>query len=343
MNNDDIIRAKDQNNCIICGTKSNQLYDKLTDIEFNTVKGEWRLCQCENQNCTLTWLNPMPLAEDIGKAYKNYYTHIDIAVNRHSCIVNCYENIRRGYLAYRYGYQDNNVNFFHKLLSNVLYFFPIRKEGLDYPFNILKGLAKGNLLEIGCGAGNHLSLLKNWGWDTKGLDFDKEAVKTATKKKLDVVCGDLLSQNYLDDQFDVILMHHVIEHLPNPIEVIQECNRILKTNGYLIMITPNVGSLGRKLYGRSWRGLETPRHLYLYNKNSLKQLLSLSLFQSINVKTLPFRSMYILNKSPKYKYQLKGVVFLYRIYNSLLFSIEILTDKLFGLCLAEEIMVVAKK
>ena len=58
---------------------------------------------------------------------------------------------------------------------------------------------------------------------------------------------------YPADAFDAVVMSNVLEHLPNPIETLQECRRVLKPGGRLISITPNSDSLGRKLF-REWIG-----------------------------------------------------------------------------------------
>jgi hypothetical protein len=49
----------------------------------------------------------------------------------------------------------------------------------------------------------------------------------------------------------------------------RDCHRLLKPDGALWISTPNVDSLGHARFGRYWRGLETPRHLVLFNEASL--------------------------------------------------------------------------
>ena len=65
-------------------------------------------------------------------------------------------------------------------------------------------------------------------------------------------------------------MNNVIEHLPNPARILAECNRIMRPGGRLSVITPNVDSWGHKVFGPDWRGLEVPRHLFLFNRASLR-------------------------------------------------------------------------
>ena len=62
--------------CALCGVKGEPLYQDLKDRLFG-VPGKWNLKKCPNPDCGLIWLDPMPLEEDIGKAYIRYYTHQD--------------------------------------------------------------------------------------------------------------------------------------------------------------------------------------------------------------------------------------------------------------------------
>ena len=62
-----------------------------------------------------------------------------------------------------------------------------------------------------------------------------------------------------------MVLNNVIEHLPNTAEVFAECRRVLRAGGRLAMMTPNPDAIGHAMFGRDWRGLEPPRHLYLFS------------------------------------------------------------------------------
>ena len=76
--------------------------------------------------------------------------------------------------------------------------------------------------------------------------------------------------NYPADSFDAVIMSHVIEHVPQPRELLAECARLLKLGGRLVMLTPNAESFGLDYYGRCWRGLEPPRHLQIFSQPALE-------------------------------------------------------------------------
>ena len=71
--------------------------------------------------------------------------------------------------------------------------------------------------------------------------------------------------------FDVITLNHVIEHVHEPIKVLKLCHELLKPGGQLWLETPNIDSFGYARFKKNWRGLETPRHLILFNRSSLTQ------------------------------------------------------------------------
>ena len=86
---------------------------------------------------------------------------------------------------------------------------------------------------------------------------------------LNVFCGAIEEIKFPENSFDVITMNHVIEHVLDPITLLSECKRILKPNGKLIVITPNIKSLGHRFFKTSYLHLDPPRHIYLFSPKSL--------------------------------------------------------------------------
>jgi 2-polyprenyl-3-methyl-5-hydroxy-6-metoxy-1,4-benzoquinol methylase len=90
------------------------------------------------------------------------------------------------------------------------------------------------------------------------------------KFSLNVFQGTLEEAEFPDEHFDTITMNHVIEHVPDPIKVLEECRRELKPGGRLVVVTPNIKCLGHYIFRENWRGLEVPRHLFLFSLPSLR-------------------------------------------------------------------------
>lgn len=132
---------------------------------------------------------------------------------------------------------------------------------------------KGDLLDIGCGRGYLLNVARNMGWRVFGIDFSKAVVDFAkTNFNLKVKVSDIYSYN-TNKKFDLIILNQVIEHLVNPHEVINKCEKMLRKNGLLYIATPNIKSLSSLVLKNEFEHLIPPEHLGYYEIRSLRRLL----------------------------------------------------------------------
>jgi ubiquinone/menaquinone biosynthesis C-methylase UbiE len=130
---------------------------------------------------------------------------------------------------------------------------------------------KGRLLDVGCGSGYFLGIMRDAGWDVLGLDNDPEAAKAARELYgVPVIVGTLQEAQLPAQSFDALTLRHVIEHVSDPIGLLTECARVLKPGGKVTIVTPNTRSLAHRRFRDSWRGLEPPRHLYLFSADTLR-------------------------------------------------------------------------
>jgi 2-polyprenyl-3-methyl-5-hydroxy-6-metoxy-1,4-benzoquinol methylase len=281
------IRTTTRPHCALCGQLGEPLYAGLKDQLFN-APGMWRLVKCPGRQCGLVWMNPMPLMEDLGKAYQNYYTHEGcMPESSRNFLKRAYEEMKSGYFNLRYGYPIEPEHSILSRLGWLFYAFPVRRGGLDSEVRYLHTCPGGRLLDVGCGSGDWLAKMCLLGWDARGLDFDAEAVAAATRRGLTVSLGPLEAMCYPDESFEAVTLNHVIEHLPDPFATLIECLRILKPKGDLILVTPNSDSLGRRLFKAAWRGLEPPRHLHLFSPRSIQASLERAGFSHFEVRTVP--------------------------------------------------------
>jgi SAM-dependent methyltransferase len=269
--------------CILCGAEGHYIYRDQKDRLFG-ADGRWNLRRCADDTCGLIWLDPMPLPEDIGKAYARYYTHASRdGFGRTGLLKQIYEVMVLGYFANKYGYPAGSRPFVRRNLGRLMYLFPIRRRGLDGEVRFLEALPQGRVLDVGCGSGDWMVFMKGLGWRVTGVDFDENAVKVARARDLDITCGALEEQNYPDNTFDAVALSHVIEHVPDPIQTLAECLRILKPGGKLAVDTPNASSLSHRMFKQDWRGLEPPRHLHLFSNQSLPSLLARAGFKNVTI------------------------------------------------------------
>src|SRR5688572_27836090 len=107
-----------------------------------------------------------------------------------------------------------------------------------------KRIPVGKVLDVGCGAGYLVRAMCDAGYEAEGVDLGEENIKFASETlNVTVTNEDFLT---LNNSYDVISIHQVIEHLPNPGDYISKAHALLPVNGWLVITTPNL-SLAKKL------------------------------------------------------------------------------------------------
>jgi len=130
------------------------------------------------------------------------------------------------------------------------------------------------VLDIGCGLGELLWILKKEGYNVEGCDFDKVCIERAKKVIREVNFADVqkLSKYYPTDSFDLITCIHVLEHLPHAYEALIEIRKVTKK--YVLLAVPNTRYI-------TVDGRET--HLFSWNKNSLNSFIESAGFKIISL------------------------------------------------------------
>ncbi len=157
---------------------------------------------------------------------------------------------------------------------------------------------KGRILDIGAGVGDFLSVAKNDGWETIGIEPSEKAKSIAVKKGVTFV--DQLSE-LEDHSFDVITMWHVLEHVPDLENQITTLKRLLKPNGTILIAVPNFKSYDANYYGKFWAAFDVPIHLWHFSKTAIEKLFASADLKMIKVLPMKFDSFYVSLLSEKYK------------------------------------------
>ena len=90
----------------------------------------------------------------------------------------------------------------------------------------------GTLLDVGCGYGFFLKLAQEAGWETTGVDVDSRAVSYARDQlRVNALHGDLRSFQFPAGSFDLITLWNILDHVPDPLQLLQEIHRVLKAAG----------------------------------------------------------------------------------------------------------------
>lgn len=239
--------------CIICGSDAWRVMYPARDRMFG-LPGSFHEYECTG--CGLVRLDPRPAKSELKKYYPS-----------------------RTYYSYR---RSTKLSFFGWLRSYLIL------HKLSLPFLKVPAIPKGvpgKILDIGCGSGDTLVLLRSVGWDVYGLDIDERAIDAARTRNLTHVrLGTYTSMSvYPDRFFDVIRLYHVIEHVDNPSACIALAYKKLKPGGELIVGTPNMRSLVASIFKQYWYNLDAPRHLYLFSPRLLSTLVKQNRFKSPRV------------------------------------------------------------
>ena len=126
------------------------------------------------------------------------------------------------------------------------------------------GTKGARLLEIGSGLG-HLAAQLEDSFQTFGMDLNHWAVKES-KSVVNTSALETASAQELpfaDASFNVVIIKHIVEHLPQPEKAIAEIGRVTESGGILILATPNLSSLLKPWKGERWIGYQDPTHISL--------------------------------------------------------------------------------
>ena len=126
-----------------------------------------------------------------------------------------------------------------------------------------------SILDVGCGRGQLLSRLWRAGFkDVLGADpyllADNEVVPGLWVRKL--------SLSDIDRHFDLIMLHHVFEHVEDGLKMLADCRTRLKPQGRILVRIPTIDGEAWRRYGVHWVGLDAPRHLFLHGRSSFERL-----------------------------------------------------------------------
>lgn len=132
---------------------------------------------------------------------------------------------------------------------------------------------RGRLIDIGCGPGLLLDLARQRSYAVQGCDISPWATQYAREQGLDVQTGDLHAVNYPSGQFDVAVVNHTLEHVPDPRAFLEEVYRILAPDGIIVVGVPNFASFMSQLMRERWAGLLPDQHLWHFTPQTLRKML----------------------------------------------------------------------
>lgn len=262
--------------CALCGGKQFSPFLKGRD-RLHGIGGEFQLERC--QGCGLIFINPRPDREEIGQFYPvEYGPHAEAVGLSHKHRLS---PLRRRIYSLFYNYPHGNQK--DGMLQRAL-LLPVKWAAVR---NAIPFQGEGKILDIGAGSGSFLASMKALGWDPYGVDISPEAVERTRALGVMMFQGEVQNASFPDRFFDVITLRAVLEHVHQPVETLQTVYRILKDQGLVYIVVPNIASANFWIFRGFWYALEAPRHLYAYSPSVMRRLAEKTGFRILSMR---FRS-----------------------------------------------------
>lgn len=245
-------------NCPVCDSRK---YTKVLTASDYLVSGEsFEIMECND--CSLRFTSPIPDENEMGQYYKSdkYISHVKRVTS----------------------------------LFDIVYKI-VRKFTLHSKRKIVERIAQeesGTLLDIGCGTGDFLKVMKQSGWEINGVDINDTARKIAEKNTGSVI---LNQTDFFESKqkYDVITLWHSLEHLYDLKKYLDKISVSLNANGVLIIAVPNYKSYDAEYYQQDWAAYDVPRHLYHFSVEAMVKLMEKFKFELMHSKQLPFDPFYV--------------------------------------------------
>jgi len=235
--------------CPIC--KSEQIGPYAMKYQKDFPHNSRTICK----SCGIVFANPVADEQELNAFYKNYYDKGNFGnLQYKQKTISQFENIQKA-----------TIQELLKLDRNVKYY-----------------TGEGNYLDVGFGLGFHLYIAQKLGYHVYGTELDKDCIDFVQPYLLaaQLYNGDLLSAKYENNQFNIINICHVIEHLIDPNSYLLELNRIVKNEGLIIVSTPNIGALAYQLFRIvNFLGFKIPlivdglEHTVIFNQKNLRTVI----------------------------------------------------------------------
>jgi len=243
--------------CLVCGSGASVPAYQGSDRLYHTTTRQFQVVRCGK--CGLLRLDPQPSRGELRRFYpeKYWFAPDESAAGRME------ESWRRIVLR-------DHVRFVTRAL---------RTAG-----------SRGPLLDVGCGGGLFLGMMRERGFQVMGLDLSREAASMAWRlHKSPAVVAEFATAPLRAASLAAVTMFHVLEHLYDPGSYLSGARELLAPGGRLIVQVPNAASWQSRLLGGAWNGLDIPRHLFDLRDSDLEQLLKDAGFEVVRRKYFSLR------------------------------------------------------
>ena len=251
--------------CPLCLGQEAKTICEANDV-LHGLPGRFRLNRCAN--CGHVYLNPRPTRETISHYYPSDYSPHQLA-----------EHPMQEALPLPKPSRSIRLAKWVPGLRGLYYWLK------DTKAEIVPVVTKSQprALELGCGNGNFLEILRKKGWQAEGLEPADAPAADVRRRGFRVCHGAFQSGLYDEHAFDAVFAWMVLEHLHDPLGTLHEICRILKPGGWIVLSVPNWGCWEPKVLRRYWYSLQLPTHLHQFTPRILRSMLADCGFQDIRV------------------------------------------------------------
>lgn len=246
----------------------------ITCKDYTVSKQNFEIVSCSQ--CGFKFTNPRPTEADLGQYYESeeYISH-----------------------------SNTNKGLVNKLYQYARYYTLSKKLQLVSQTTRKKNAA---ILDYGCGTGEFLNTCKSAGWSTKGVEPSDLGRDQAKENYALEVYNDVFDPAFDNDQFDVITLWHVLEHVSRLKPTMERLLHLLKDGGHIIIAVPNPASKDAAIYKEHWAAYDVPRHLYHFTPETIKKLCDQFSLELVRTLPMVLDSFYVSMLSEKYRSEDSG-------------------------------------
>jgi 2-polyprenyl-3-methyl-5-hydroxy-6-metoxy-1,4-benzoquinol methylase len=262
--------------CAVCGNAGQHRTFAVREMMFG-LREEFEYFECGSCGSLQIYRAPADPAKYYPGGYFSFIARPDVVVSgRDSTIAQYLRSRRSEYILRGKGLVGRIANIVRPLGYS-------SAQSLSWLKRCRATLAS-SVLDVGCGCGNMLLNLERLGFrNLFGLDpfIERDIERNNNVKILKGTMRDI------DMKFDIIMLHHSLEHMSDPSAAFQDAARLLKSSGHMVIRTPVVPSYAWEHYGSSWVQIDAPRHLFIF---SLKGIGILAKKEALKIKDVVFDS-----------------------------------------------------
>jgi len=243
--------------CTACGGQESRVRFPVTDRLYGTTRKTFHIVEC--LRCGLLRLSPQPSPQEFDAYYPKRYW-FDPAENAASRMEERYRRL-------------------------------VLRDHLLFVVRALGGSGEAEpVLDVGCGGGLFLGMLRERGYKVLGLDVSEKAAGLAwQRQRVPAITGELAAAPVAPASCAAVTMFHVLEHVARPQAYLAEAYTLLAPKGRLIVQVPNAASWQFALLGRRWNGVDAPRHLHLFRAADMERMIEAAGFEVVRRKHFSLR------------------------------------------------------